>query len=106
MYKIFKVKKGDEFGFNVTFKNITKEPKDILFGLKVNVAQPNYDLILSLSEGQIRKIKDYQYSIVLDGKTTDRLGLKNYNFDLRFMIDESVKTPFSGKLILTETVFN
>ena len=105
MTKNFIIKKGDEFSFLVTFKNLTKEPSMILFGLKHIINQTDYDYLLSVGNG-IEKVGNYQYSVRLSGDDTDKLLLDNYCYDLRFKIDESVKTPLGGKLILNETVFN
>lgn len=105
MTKNFIIKKGDEFSFTVTFKNLTKEPSIILFGLKHFINQEEYDYYLSIGNG-IEKISDYEYSVRLSGDDTDKLSYDNYCYDLRFKVNETVKTPLGGKLLINETVFN
>lgn len=105
MFKNFSIKKGDEFAFAVTFKNLTQEPSEIWFGVKQDLNQENYDLLLSLHDG-IEKISGYQYSVRISPERCNELVNENYTYDLRFKIDNTIKTPLSGKMVVSETVFN
>lgn len=106
MHKNYTVKKGDEFSFNVTFKNLNIPPDDIMFGLKEDYTNDHYDFMISYSEGTILKIDDYKFSIKIPAEVTEKLPFENYNFDLRYVIGSSVKTPFYGRLTITPTVFD
>lgn len=105
MYKNFSIKKGDEFAFAITFKNLSQEPSEILFGLKRDYDQEEYDLLLSLGSG-IEKLSSNQYSIRISPEQCEELSEENYTYDLRFKIDNTIKTPLSGKIVISETVFN
>ena len=105
MFKNFKVKKGDEFGFAVTFKNLSQNPSEIMFGLKKDLRQEDYDLLLTIGNG-IERIAGYQYSVRISPEQCDKLINENYTYDLRFKIDNTIKTPLSGKMVVSETVFN
>lgn len=105
MFKNFKIKKGDEFAFAVTFKNLSEEPSDIKFGVKKDYRQEDYDLLLEIGAG-IEKLKDYQYSVRISPEQCDKLINENYTYDLRFKIDNTIKTPLSGKMVISDTVFN
>lgn len=105
MVKNFIIKRGDEFSFTVTFKNLTKEPDELLFGLKQYISQDDYDDYLSIGNG-IEKIDNFIYSVRLSPEQSDKLACDNYTYDLRFRIDQTIKTPLSGKLSLRNTVFN
>ena len=106
MHKNYIIKKGDEFSFNVTFKNLSRVPDDIMFGLKEDYENEHYDFMISLSEGTILKIEDYKYTIKIPAEVTAKLPFENYNFDLRFKVGETVKTPFYGRITITPTVFD
>ena len=106
MHKNYVVKKGDEFSFNVTFKNLNTTPDDIMFGLKEDYSNTSYDYLITLREGTILKISDYKYTVKIPAPITEILPFENYNFDLRFKVGESVKTPFYGRLTITPTVFD
>lgn len=105
MHKNYVVKKGDEFTFNVSFNNLSTPPDDILFGLKEDYENENYDFLTTLSNGII-KISDYKYTIRIPASKTKELPFENYNFDLRYRIGETIKTPFYGRLTLVPTVFD
>ena len=106
MHKNYVVKKGDEFSFNVTFKNLNTEPDDIMFGLKEDYTNTSYGYLITLTEGTILKISDYKYTVKIPATVTEILPFENYNFDLRFKVGETVKTPFYGRLTITPTVFD
>lgn len=106
MHKNYTVKKGDEFSFNVTFKNLNTPPDDIMFGLKVDYANTAYDYLITLSEGSILKITDYKYTVKIPATVTETLPFENYNFDLRFKVGTTIKTPFYGRITITPTVFD
>lgn len=106
MHKNYVVKKGDEFSFNVTFKNLNTEPDNIMFGLKEDYNNTSYDYLITLTEGTILKISDYKYTVKIPASITEILPFENYNFDLRFKVGETVKTPFYGRLTITPTVFD
>lgn len=105
MVKNFIIKRGDEFSFTVTFKNLTSEPDELIFGLKQYQNQEDYDDYLSIGKG-IEKLGNYVYSVRLSPEQSNALIHDNYAYDLRFRINQSVKTPLSGKLSLRTTVFN
>lgn len=106
MHKNYVVKKGDEFSFNVTFKNLNTAPDDIMFGLKEDYTNTSYDYLISLSEGTILKINNTKFTVKIPASVTEILPFENYNFDLRFKVGETVKTPFYGRLTITPTVFD
>ena len=106
MHKNYTIKKGDEFSFNVTFKNLNTPPDDVMFGLKQDYTNENYDYYISLKDATVLKISDYQYTIKIPASVTETLPFENYNFDLRFKVGETVKTPFYGRLTITPTVFD
>lgn len=106
MNKNYVVKKGDEFGFNVTFKNLDTPPDDILFGLKEDYNNTDYDFLITLSDGGVLKISDFMYSIKIPASKTEELPFENYNFELRFKIGETIKTPFYGRITITPSVFD
>lgn len=102
--KNYTIKKGDEWGFNVIFKSV--QPDNILFGLKVDYSQENYDVLLTLEDGKILPNGSMQYSVVLNSDITKNLPFENYNFDLRYVSEGRVKTPFAGRITITPTVFD
>lgn len=105
MHKNYVIKKGDEFTFNVTFKNLNTSPDNIMFGLKDDFNKPNYDFYISLQDGTIL-VNGNTYSIKIPASVTEALPFENYNFDLRFKVGETIKTPFYGRITLTPSVFD
>lgn len=106
MHKNYVVKKGDEFTFNVTFKNLTTPPDDILFGLKEDYTNTDYDYLISLAEGTILTIDSNKFTVKIPAEVTEALPFENYNFDLRYKTGSTVKTPFYGRLTIVPTVFD
>lgn len=104
MNRNFKIKKGDEFSFSVAFKNLTKEPNEILFGVKSEYNNKDYDLLLKVGEG-IQRLDSYKYVVRISPEECNKLKINNYVYDLRFKIDDTIKTPLSGKLIISDVVF-
>lgn len=105
MHKNYVVKKGDEFSFNVTFKNLSSAPDDILFGLKEDYENDHYDFLITKDNG-ILSLSEFSYTIKIPAEITRELPFENYNFDLRFKVGDTIKTPFYGRLTLTPTIFD
>ena len=104
--KNYTINKGDEWGFNVTFKNLTIAPENILFGLKTDFNQEEYDVIKTLKDGDIVPNGNLKYTVRLAPEDTANLPYENYNYDLRYVTDGRVKTPLGGRITITPTVFN
>lgn len=105
LHKNYTIKKGDEWGFNVTFKQLNIAPENILFGLKVDYNQENYDVIKTLKDGDIVPNGE-KFTVRLSPEDTEKLPYENYNYDLRYITDGRVRTPLGGRITITPTVFN
>lgn len=104
MIKMFQVKKGDQFSFIVTFKNMTEELTTLDFGVK---ADYDGEMLLEkeFNDG-VTKIASNKYQISFSKTDTSGLDAGLYIFDLRYTIGDITKTPLSGYLIINDTVFN
>ena len=103
MVKNFLVKKGDQLGFTITFTSSTPATA-MEFGVKKKYSDDVYTIIKYLGNG-ITKISDTKYQIIVPSSDTNRLDIYNYVYDLRLKINDEIKTPLSGKLMIKETVF-
>ena len=64
MLRIFNIKKGDQFSFTVTFKNLTEDLTTFTFGLKLNYSDTTMLLTKTLGNG-ITKLETGKYQIDL-----------------------------------------
>lgn len=103
MIKNFQVKKGDQLAFTITFTSSTPATA-MEFGVKRHYGDDSYTILKYLGNG-ITKLTDSKYQIVVNSEDTDKLNIANYPYDLRLKINNVVKTPLSGKLMIKETVF-
>lgn len=104
MLRIFDIKKGDEFSFTVTFKNLTEDLTTFTMGVKLNYEDTNLLITKTLGNG-ITKIATGKYQIDFTPTETDALSPNLYVFDLRMTLGSVVYTPLYGYLNIQETVF-
>ena len=104
MLRIFNVKRGDQFSFTVTFKNLTEDLTTFTMGVKRDYSDPNMLVTKSLGHG-ITKIETGKYKIDFLPSETGALTPDYYLFDLRMTLDTVVFTPLYGYLNIQETVF-
>ena len=105
MLRIFNIKKGDQFSFTVTFKNLTEDLTTFTFGLKLNYSDSTMLLTKTLGNG-ITKLETGKYQIDLLPSETDALNPNFYVYDLRMTLGSVVFTPLYGYLDIQETVFD
>lgn len=55
--------------------------------------------------GGISKVSDTKYQIIIPSEDTAKLDIRNYVYDLRLKVNNVVKTPLSGKLMIKDSVF-
>ena len=104
MLQIFNIKKGDQFSFTVTFKNLTEDLTTFSFGVKLNYSDTSRIITKTLGNG-ITKLATGKYQIDLLPLETDALNPDLYVYDLRMTLDTVVYTPLYGYLNIQETVF-
>ena len=105
MLQIFNIKKGDQFSFTVTFKNLTEDLTTFAFGVKLNYADSTRIITKTLGNG-ITKLDTGKYQIDLLPDETDALLPDLYVYDLRMTLETVVYTPLYGYLNIQETVFD
>lgn len=105
MLQIFNIKKGDQFSFTVTFKNLTEDLTTFAFGVKLNYADTTRIITKTLGNG-ITKLTTGKYQIDLLPDETDALSPDLYVYDLRMTLETVVYTPLYGYLNIQETVFD
>ena len=105
MLQIFNIKKGDQFSFTVTFKNLTEDLTTFAFGVKLNYADTHRIITKTLGNG-ISKINTGKYQVNLLPEETDGLLPDLYIYDLRLTLGNVVYTPLYGYLNIQETVFD
>ena len=104
MLRIFNIKKGDEFSFTVTFKNLTEDLTTFTMGVKSNYENANMLITKTLGNG-ITKIATGKYRIDFTPSETGALSPNIYVYDLRMTLGSVVYTPLYGYLNIQETVF-
>ena len=104
MLRIFDIKKGDEFSFTVTFKNLTEDLTTFTMGVKSQYENPSMLITKSLNNG-ITKIDTGKYRIDFTPAETGALSPNIYVYDLRMTLGSVVYTPLYGYLNVQETVF-
>lgn len=104
MLRIFNIKKGDEFSFTVTFKNLTEDLTTFTMGVKLNYEDANMLITKTLGNG-ITKIATGKYRIDFTPAETSALLPNIYVYDLRMTLGSVVYTPLYGYLNIQETVF-
>ena len=104
MLRIFNIKKGDEFSFTVTFKNLTEDLTTFTMGVKSNYEDANMLITKTLNNG-ITKIATGKYQIDFTPAETGALSPNIYVYDLRMTLGSVVYTPLYGYLNIQETVF-
>ena len=105
MLQIFNIKKGDQFSFTVTFKNLTEDLTTFAFGVKLNYGDSHRIITKTLGNG-ITKLSTGKYQIDLLPDETDLLLPDLYVYDLRMTLQSVVYTPLYGYLNIQETVFD
>lgn len=103
MVKNFLLKRGDQLAFTITFTSATAVTA-MEFGVKEKYSDESYIIIKYLGNG-ITKLSDTKYQISIPSAEMQRLGVKNYVYDLRIKVGSEVRTPLSGKLMIKDTVF-
>lgn len=103
MVKNFLLKRGDQLAFTITFTSATPVTA-MEFGVKKKYTDDTYTIIKYIGNG-ITKLSDTKYQIMVPSSDTAGLEIFNYVFDLRIKINNEVKTPLSGKIMVKDTVF-
>lgn len=104
MLRIFNIKKGDEFSFTVTFKNLSEDLTTFTMGVKLNYEDTSMLITKTIGNG-ITKIDDGKYRIDFTPAETGVLSPNIYVYDLRMTLGSVVYTPLYGYLNIQETVF-
>ena len=104
MLRIFNIKKGDEFSFTITFKNLTEDLTTFAMGVKLKYEDTNMLITKTLNNG-ITKIETGKYRVDFTPSETDTLSPNIYVYDLRMTLGSVVYTPLYGYLNIQETVF-
>lgn len=103
MIKNFLTKRGDQLAFSITFTSATPVTA-MEFGIKRKYSDEDYTILKSIGNG-ITQISNYKYQIIIPSSDMQKLEIATYVYDLRLKINEAIKTPLSGKLMVKETVF-
>lgn len=103
MIKNFLTKRGDQLAFTITFTSETPVTA-MEFGVKRKYSDEEYTILKYIGNG-ITKISNYKYQIIIPSSEMAKLEIETYVYDLRLMVNSSIKTPLSGKLMIKETVF-
>lgn len=103
MIKNFQVKRGDQLAFTITFTSDTPVTA-MEFGVKKKYSDQDYTILKSIGDG-ITKLSNSKYQIIIPSSDMQKLEIANYVYDLRMKINNTIKTPLSGKLMIKETVF-
>lgn len=103
MIKNFLTKRGDQLAFTITFTSATPVTA-MEFGVKKKYGDESYTILKYIGNG-ITKISDYKYQIIVPSEDMSKLDIANYVYDLRLKINNIIKTPLSGKIMIKETVF-
>jgi len=104
MLRIFNVKRGDQFSFTVTFKNLQEDLTTFKMGVKLNYTDEDLLIEKSLGNG-ITKLETGKYKVDFTPAETQSLNPNFYVYDLRLTISTMVFTPLYGYLNIEETVF-
>ena len=104
MLRIFNVKRGDQFSFTVTFKNLQEDLTTFKMGVKLNYNDEDLLIEKSLGNG-ITKLATGKYKVDFTPAETQSLNPNFYVYDLRLTIGTMVFTPLYGYLNIEETVF-
>lgn len=104
MLRIFNVKKGDDFSFTVTFKNLQEDLTTFTMGVKRNYNDTTMLVEKTLGNG-ITKLSTGKYRVDFSETETGALSPDSYVYDLRMSIGSTIFTPLYGYLNIQETVF-
>lgn len=103
MLKVFQVKRGSQFSFIVTFKNLDQDVASMDFGIKADYDKPML-IDKSLGDG-ITKIQTGQYKVDFSTSDITSLSAGMYVYDLRYTIGTTPSIPLSGYIVVSDSVF-
>lgn len=103
MLKVFQVKRGSQFSFIVTFKNLNQDVTSMDFGIKADYDKPML-IEKELGDG-ITKIQTGQYKVEFSTSDIISLNAGMYVFDLRYTIGSTPSIPLSGYIVVADSVF-
>ena len=103
MLKVFQVKRGSQFSFIVTFKNLDQDVASMDFGIKADYDKPML-IDKSLGDG-ITKIQTGQYKVDFSTSDITSLSAGMYVYDLRYTIGSTPSIPLSGYIVVSDSVF-
>lgn len=103
MLKVFQVKRGSQFSFIVTFKNLNQDVASMDFGIKADYDKPML-IDKSLGDG-ITKIQTGQYKVDFSTSDITSLSAGMYVYDLRYTIGTTPSIPLSGYIVVSDSVF-
>lgn len=103
MLKVFQVKRGSQFSFIVTFKNLNQDVASMDFGIKADYDKPML-IDKSLDDG-ITKIQTGQYKVDFSTSDITSLSAGMYVYDLRYTIGTTPSIPLSGYIVVSDSVF-
>lgn len=103
MLKVFQVKRGSQFSFIVTFKNLDQDVAFMDFGIKADYDKPML-IDKSLGDG-ITKIQTGQYKVDFSTSDITSLSAGMYVYDLRYTIGTTPNIPLSGYIVVSDSVF-
>lgn len=69
------------------------------------IANNILEYLPTIYNGNITKLSDTKYQITIPSEDTLKLDIDNYVYDLRIKINNTIKTPLSGKIFVKDTVF-
>lgn len=103
MLKVFQVKRGSQFSFIVTFKNLNQDVSSMNFGIKADYDKPML-IEKELGDG-ITKIQTGKYKVEFSTSDIISLDAGMYVFDLRYTIGSTPSIPLSGYIVVADSVF-
>lgn len=103
MLKVFQVKRGSQFSFIITFKNLNQDVSSMNFGIKSDYDEPML-IEKELGDG-ITKIQTGKYKVEFSTSDIISLDAGMYVFDLRYTIGSTPSIPLSGYIVVADSVF-
>lgn len=103
MLKVFQVKRGSQFSFIITFKNLNQDVASMDFGIKADYDKPML-IEKELGDG-ITKIQTGRYKVEFSTSDIISLDAGMYVFDLRYTIGSTPSIPLSGYIVVADSVF-
>lgn len=103
MLKVFQVKRGSQFSFIITFKNLNQDVASMDFGIKADYDKPML-IEKELGDG-ITKIQTGKYKVEFSTSDIISLDAGMYVFDLRYTIGSTPSIPLSGYIVVADSVF-